>query len=88
MMKKIIQFVKLHQAEILDDDDDYYSDDDEDKDETIEVLPPYRNFLIGYLVKYYLLKNNQKGLETYLKALRIPNHKKYLAELKSIYSRL
>lgn len=85
---KIIKFIELHQNEIQDDDDDYYKDNDEDKNETIEVLPSYKNFLIGYLIKYYLLKNNPKGLDVYLKALRIPNHKKYAVELKNIYNRL
>lgn len=83
---KIIRFIALHQNEIQDDDD--YEDNAEDKSETIEVLPSYKNFLIGYLIKYYFLKNDPKGLDVYLKALRIPNHKKYAVELKSIYSRL
>lgn len=83
-IEKIIFFIKLHQSEIQDNEDD----DKENKSETIETLPSYKNFLIGYLVKYYFLKNNQKGLDAYLKALRIPNYKKYADELKYIYSRL
>lgn len=86
---KIINFIRLHQHEVQDDNDDYYEDDDEEnKSVTIEVLPSYKNFLIGYLIKYYLLKNDQQALDTYLKALRIPNYKKYANELKDIYSRL
>ena len=84
--EEIINFIRIHLDEVKDDDDVY--NDDGDKDELIEVLPPYKNFLIGYLIKFYLLKNNQAALCNYLKLLRIPNYKNYFSELKNIYNRL
>ena len=59
-----------------------------DKDIRLRTLPFYKNFLIIYLIEYFLLKTNPSELETYLKATRVPNAKKYDKELKNIYNKL
>ncbi|EOF5434950.1 hypothetical protein ACK1MO_004739 [Salmonella enterica] len=80
---KIVKFIKLCLLEINDDEKD-----EDDDSETIEILPQYRNFLIGYLVDYYMLKNKQEELESYLKKKRIADYKKFANELRSIYGKI
>ena len=60
----------------------------DDDDETIKVLPFYRNFLILYLIEYFFLKNNPGKLASYLKSIKIPQAKKYEAELKEIFKNI
>lgn len=84
---RLVKFVKMTLEEITDDDGDD-DRDEEERDELIEVLPFYKSFLIGYLIRYYYLKNDSEYLLDYLKILRIPGYKKYANELKDIYSRL
>ncbi|MCZ8672836.1 MULTISPECIES: hypothetical protein [Escherichia] len=73
---KIVKFIGLYFSEINDDS------------ETIEIVPFYSNFLIGYLVDYYMLKNRQDALEHYLKNRRIPDYKKFANELRLIYKKI
>ena len=61
---------------------------EDDKDVKIKVLPFYKNFLIIYLIEYFLIKTNPSELESYLKVTRIPNARKYEKELKRIYNEL
>ncbi|WP_234014849.1 hypothetical protein [Cronobacter dublinensis] len=83
----IARFSIIKLTGLTDDDiDDYNEDGDEDL--VIENLPFYKSFLIGYVLEYYLLKNNPAKLEAYLKKIRIPNYKDYASELKSFYSEL
>lgn len=83
---KLIKFVELKLLNIEDDVDEY-NEDEEDEDVVIE-LPFVKTFLIGYLIEFFFLKNDPKGLDGYLKAIGIPNYKKYSAELKDIYGQL
>lgn len=84
---KIMKFIELYFSEITDDEKD--EDEDEDEDNvTIEVVPFYSNFLIGYLVDYYILKNRQNDLEGYLQKRKIANYKKFANELRTIYSKI
>ncbi|ECG2650781.1 hypothetical protein NF324_001458 [Salmonella enterica] len=80
---KIVKFIELYFSEISDDEKD-----EDDDSETIEVVPFYSNFLIGYLVDYYMLKNRQDELENYLKNRRIPDYKKFANELRLIYKNI
>ncbi|WP_318574105.1 hypothetical protein [Providencia stuartii] len=80
---KIMKFIELYFSEITDDE----KDEDEDN-VTIEVVPFYSNFLIGYLVDYYILKNRQNDLEGYLQKRKIANYKKFANELRTIYSKI
>lgn len=84
---KLIKYVELKLLNIEDDVDEY-NEDEEDKDVLIEEQPFNKTFLIGYLIEFFFLKNDPKGLDGYLKALRIPGYKKYAAELKDIYGQL
>ncbi|EMF4711701.1 hypothetical protein HLH58_20510 [Providencia stuartii] len=78
-----MKFIELYFSEITDDE----KDEDEDN-VTIEVVPFYSNFLIGYLVDYYMLKNRQNDLEGYLQKRKIVNYKKFANELRTIYSKI
>lgn len=59
----------------------------EQEDDNETILGYSKGFLLLYLIEYYLLKNNPSELEPYLKAIRIPNARKYKNELKEIYSK-
>lgn len=84
---KLIKYVELKLLNIEDDVDEY-NEDEEDKDVLIEELPFNKTFLIGYLIEFFFLKNDPKGIDNYLKAIRITGYKKYAAELKDIYGQL
>lgn len=70
----------------LDDEDDYEIEDCDDED--VESYPSIitSNTLIGIMIDFYLLKNNQDGLFDYHKKLRIPNAKKHSKALIGIYN--
>lgn len=59
--------------------------DEDEKPVLIETRPAPRSFLIGPSIEYWLLKNNFKYLEIYLKLIRMPQAKKYAKQLKKIY---
>ncbi|MFE8117169.1 hypothetical protein [Brenneria goodwinii] len=82
--ENIIEFIRLHKSEI----DRNNSSNDENDDELIEVLPSYKNFLIGYLIKYFFVSRKPEMLESYLKSLRLPAYKKHADELKEIYNKI
>lgn len=56
--------------------------DDED-DEKIIGYPC--NFLITYLIEFFILKNNSSYLEEYLSSIRVGGAKKYAKDLIKIY---
>lgn len=80
---KIIKFIDLYFSEIIDDEKD-----EDDDSETLEIVPFYRNFLIGHLVDYYMLKNKQDELDGYLKKRKIAGYKSFANELRAIYNRI
>lgn len=58
----------------------------EDEDDLVlETHPFYRNFLNIYLIELHFLIFNPSGLESYLKAIRMPGAKKYTAQLTKMY---
>ncbi|NWE37260.1 hypothetical protein, partial [Pseudomonas gingeri] len=57
-----------------------HQEDEEDK--ILKVLPYYKNFLNIYLLELYFLREKPHELEGYIKAIRIPNAKKYASQLK------
>lgn len=59
--------------------------EDED-DVVIKAHPFYPNFLNIYLIELHFLRFNPTGLESYLKAVRIPGAKKYAAQLSRMYA--
>lgn len=69
------------------DEGDDYEDEEDDDDETTE-LAFEKNFLISYLLEYYLILKRPNDLEKYLRNIRIPNAKKYAKELMLIYKEL
>lgn len=78
--EKIVEFITLHKSKIDRDDDS--------NDEIIEILPSYKNFLIGYLIKYFFVSQKPQMLESYLKSLKLPAYKKHADELKEIYNKI
>lgn len=54
----------------------------------IRILPFYKDFLVVYLIEYFLLKTFPSDLKAYLKAVRIPNYKKYERELINIFDNI
>lgn len=83
---KFINFVKLKFDEVFPDSHEQEGNDD--KDILIKIMPFYKNFLMIYLLEFYLLKNKPSELDSYLKLIRIPHSKKYSSQLKKIYSSL
>lgn len=83
---KTIQFFKNEKFE-----EEYPEGEELEEDEKsvlIEVRPAPRNFLIGSVIDFYLLKNNFKYLEIYLKLIRMPQAKKYAKQLRKIYDEI
>ncbi|BDR57652.1 hypothetical protein XA3_00930 [Xylocopilactobacillus apicola] len=81
---KFIQFVNMKLLNIKEYPDEY----NDNGDVLIEKLPFYKTFLVSYLIEFFFLKNDPKGLDVYLKAIRVPGLKKYSAGLKDIYRQL
>lgn len=83
----IYSFVKM--GLIIDNQEEEFSKGEEPSNDekmvTINSLGKSITFLIDDLIEYYLLKKSQKELENYLKAIRIPNAKKYAQELREVY---
>jgi hypothetical protein len=88
-LNEVSKYSIVRIGSVKDDDQEYpegNEPDEDDKDEIIETLPYYKNFLVSFLVEYYFLKNKPSELAAYLKAERIPNAKKFEKELKEVYS--
>jgi hypothetical protein len=89
-MNEITRYVVSRIGTVKDDGEQEYPEgeepDEDDEDEVIETLPYYKNFLVGFIIEYCLLKQKPSELPAYLKALRIPGAKKFEKELKDIYS--
>ncbi len=81
--EKILKFIEVYSRETRDE-----NQDEDDDSETIEIVPFYNNFLIGYLVDYYMLKNKQGELEVYLKKRKVPGYKQFADKLRYIYKQV
>ena len=57
-------------------------------DDDLEISPFYKDFMIGNLIEYYLLKYKPIELGKYLKEIKTPYFKTYEKELKEIYKKL
>lgn len=55
-------------------------------DKVLEGLPFYRNFLNLHLIEFYILSVRPDFLDVYLKSIRIPNSKKYAAQLRKAFA--
>ena len=72
----------------FEEDDEYPEGEeisDDDKPHTIEELPYYKNFLVSFLIEYYLLKEQPTELGKYLKRTHIAQATKYEKELRNIW---
>jgi len=73
-------------------DNNEYPEGEELEDDELPVvkktLPYYKNFMFGFLLEYYFLKNRPSELISYLKATKMPHAKKYENELKEIHNKL
>lgn len=48
----------------------------------VQKMPAYKNFLMGYLIEFAILKNSPDTIVQYLKCVRIPNAASYAKLLK------
>lgn len=87
-MKETLCFVVKKMQYNFDEDDEYPEGEeilDDDKPHTIEVLLYYKNFLVSFLIEYYLLKEQPTELGKYLKRTYIAQATKYEKELRNIW---
>ena len=87
-MKETLCFVVKKMQYNFDEDDEYPEGEeilDDDKPHTIEELPYYKNFLVAFLIEYYLLKEQPTKLGKYLKRIYIAHATKYDKELRNIW---
>lgn len=87
-MKETLCFVVKKMQYNFDEDDEYPEGEeilDDDKLHTIEELPYYKNFLVSFLIEYYLLKEQPTELGKYLKRTHIAQATKYEKELRNIW---
>ena len=87
-MNEAMTFIDKKMQFDFEDDDEYPGGEeisDDDKPHTIEELPYYKNFLVAFLIEYYLLKEHPTALCGYLKRIHIANATKYERELKAIW---
>ena len=83
-----ISFVKSKMQLDFDEEDEYPVGEeviDDEKPRTINELPYYKNFLVAFLIEYYLLKIQPKELGKYLKRIRIAHASKYEDRLKELW---
>ena len=86
-MKEASYFVEKKMQYNFDEDDEYPEGEeisDDDKPHTIDELPYYKNFLVSFLIEYYLLKEQPTELGKYLKRTHIAQATKYEKELCNI----
>ena len=87
-MKETLCFVVKKMQYNFDEDDEYPEGEeisDDDKPHSIEELPYYKNFLVSFLIEYYLLKEQPTKLGKYLKRIYIAHATKYEKELRNIW---
>lgn len=87
-MKETLCFVLKKMQYNFDEDDEYPEGEeisDDDKPHTIDELPCYKNFLVSFLIEYYLLKEQPTELGKYLKRTHIAQATKYEKELRNIW---
>lgn len=87
-MKEASYFVLKKMQYNFDEDDEYPEGEeisDDDKPHTIDELPYYKNFLVSFLIEYYLLKEQPTELGKYLKRTHIAQATKYEKELCNIW---
>lgn len=88
---EISSFVEMKLRKYADDKEEEYPEGyepDDEKDNNIVILPFNKSFLIGYLIEYWILKENPREIENYVRAIRIPNANKYAKELLKMYSKI
>ena len=87
-MKETLCFVVKKMQYNFDEDDEYPEGEeilDDDKPHTIEELPYYKNFLVSFLIEYYLLKEQPTKLGKYLKRIYIAHATIFEKELRNIW---
>lgn len=87
-MNEAMTFIDKKMQFDFEDDDEYPEGEEisyDDKPHTIEELPYYKNFLVSFLIEYYLLKEQPTKLGKYLKRIYIAHATKYEKELRNIW---
>lgn len=87
----LLPFIKLKFTEDADDTAGEFPRDEtlgeEDRPKVVKQMPAYRNFLLGYLIEFTLLKTQPDMVTEYLKCARIPNAATYSKRLKNWYNK-
>lgn len=87
-MNEAMTFIDKKMQFDFEDDDEYPEGEEisyDDKPHTIDELPYYKNFLVAFLIEYYLLKEQPTELGKYLKRTHIAHATKYEKELCNIW---
>ena len=87
-MTEIVSFVERKMSYDFEDEDEYPKGEelsDDEKPKRITELPYYKNFLVSFLIEYYLLKEQPTELGKYLKRTHIAQATKYEKELRNIW---
>ena len=87
-MEEATSFVKSKMQLDFDEEDEYPVGEeviDDEKPRTINELPYYKNFVVAFLIEYYLLKIQPKELGKCLKRIRIAHASKYEDRLKELW---
>ena len=87
-MNEAMTFIDKKMQFDFEEEDEYPEGEeilDDDKPHTIEELPYYKNFLVAFLIEYYLLKEQPTELGKYLKRTHIAQATKYEKELRNIW---
>ena len=87
-MNEAMTFIDKKMQFDFEEDDEYPEGEeisDDDKPHTIEELPYYKNFLVSFLIEYYLLKEQPTELGKYLKRIHTAHATKYEKELCNIW---
>lgn len=59
---------------------------EDDSPKVVRKMPVYRNFLLGYLIEFTILKTQPDMITQYLKCARIPSAATYAKRLKNWYN--
>lgn len=85
----LLSFIKLKFSEDTDDLGGEFpqgeTPGEEDRPNIVKKMPVYRNFLLGYLIEFTILKTRPDVIIQYLKCVRIPNAATYAKRLKNWY---
>jgi hypothetical protein len=89
---KVVEFAveKLRKYDGVEAEQEYPEDEEpeEDAETNVQYKGYATNFLLMYMIEYFLLKNRPDALEPYLQARRTPHARKYARELRDLFHKV